>query len=82
MYSTCSLEPEENEGVVAAALTEMPNARQVSLGARIEGLRGAGVLTGWGGAVEMALTLEGALRLLPGVFETDGFFVAGIEKLS
>ena len=34
VYSTCSLEPEENEQVVAAVLGEEPKARQVSLAAQ------------------------------------------------
>ena len=81
VYSTCSLEPEENEQVVAAVLAEMPDARQVSLAGRIEALGRDGFLAA--GAVERlqsGLTAEGALRLLPGNFPTDGFFVALIEK--
>src|SRR5208337_3560308 len=35
VYSTCSLEPEENEQVVAAALAETTNARLISLESRI-----------------------------------------------
>jgi 16S rRNA C967 or C1407 C5-methylase (RsmB/RsmF family) len=40
-----------------------------------------GILTP-SGAERLAgcLTTEGALRLLPGTFNTDGFFVAVIEK--
>jgi 16S rRNA (cytosine967-C5)-methyltransferase len=83
VYSTCSLEPEENERVVAAVVAETPNARRQSLAARIEALRDAGVLTSSGTERLLGcLTPEGALRLLPGVFGTDGFFVASLERLS
>jgi 16S rRNA (cytosine967-C5)-methyltransferase len=81
VYSTCSLEPEENEQVVATVLTEDQNARQISLASCIESLAKAGTLTAVG-AIRLrdCLTEEGALRLLPGKLGTDGFFVALIEK--
>jgi 16S rRNA (cytosine967-C5)-methyltransferase len=86
VYSTCSLEPEENEEVVAAVLAETPNARQVSLAPRIESspesLLENGILTPDGAAtLRKCLTPEGALRLLPGALRSDGFFVALIEKI-
>jgi 16S rRNA (cytosine967-C5)-methyltransferase len=82
VYSTCSLEPEENEQVVAAVLSESKDARIVSLKSRIEELRGGGILTASGAENLLhGITAEGVLRLLPGVFESDGFFVAMIEKI-
>jgi 16S rRNA (cytosine967-C5)-methyltransferase len=87
VYSTCSLEPEENEQVIAAVLAavlaENQNARQVSLEQRITSLAEAGVLTAPGAArLRDCLTPEGALQLLPGALPTDGFFVALIEKIT
>ncbi len=81
VYSTCSLEPEENEEVVAAVLAEDSNVRLVPLQERIEELIGEGVVSA-AGAVDLfrGITAEGNLRLLPGMFESDGFFVAMIEK--
>jgi 16S rRNA (cytosine967-C5)-methyltransferase len=81
VYSTCSLEPEENEQVVAAVLTATKNARIVPLQARIESLLSKGILTNKGAErLRGSLTPEGFLRLLPGAFHTDGFFIALIEK--
>ncbi len=83
VYSTCSLEPEENEQVVAAALSEMGDVRQLSLADRIDTLHVGGMLTHAG--VELlreCLTTKGALRLLPGRLHTDGFFIAMIERFA
>ncbi len=81
VYSTCSLEPEENEQVVAAVLAGNPNVRQISLVASIETLRHSGILQPEGAErLQECLTPEGALRLLPGAVPTDGFFVALIER--
>ena len=80
VYSTCSLEPEENEQVVAAVLAEGAKARLASLGPRIDALMKEGVLTSSGGARLHDCTMpDGTLRLLPGVFHTDGFFIALLE---
>jgi len=82
VYSTCSLEPEENEQVIATVLAANPNARLVSLEARIGQLLGEGVLTSTGAErLRGSLTTEGFLRLLPGTFHTDGFFIALIEQM-
>lgn len=81
VYSTCSLEPEENEQVVAAVLAENPNAKQTPLAGVIEVLQRDGVLLpGAAEKLQGCLTPEGALRLLPGAMPTDGFFVAILEK--
>ena len=81
VYSTCSLEPEENEQVVAAVLAANAEARIVSFGSQMEAMVEKGVLMA-GGAKRLheCLTPEGALRLLPGVFNTDGFYIAMMER--
>ena len=83
VYSTCSLEPEENEEVVAAVLAAMPRVRSISLDVRIGELMADGVVT-VGGAERLrgSLTAEGALRLLPGAFHSDGFYIALIERIA
>jgi 16S rRNA (cytosine967-C5)-methyltransferase len=81
VYSTCSLEPEENEQLVAAVLSENPNARQISLAPAIEALQRDGILSPDGAErMQQCLMPDGALRLLPGAVPTDGFFVALIER--
>ncbi len=81
VYSTCSLEPEENQHVVASVLAKNPNARQISLAAIIEQLGRNGTLRPKRAELlESYLTPEGALCLLPGGLATDGFFVALIER--
>jgi 16S rRNA (cytosine967-C5)-methyltransferase len=81
VYSTCSLEPEENEQVVAAVLAATPMARLLPLGDRISELLGADILAPAGAErLRGSLTPEGTLRLLPGVFHTDGFFIAMLER--
>ncbi len=83
VYSTCSLEPEENEQVVAAVLAENPNARQISLAAIVEELRRDRILRAEGvESLQKCLAPEGALRLLPGATSTDGFFVALFERIA
>jgi 16S rRNA (cytosine967-C5)-methyltransferase len=83
VYSTCSLEPEENEQVVAAMLAATPNARLISLETRIQALLDADILSHQGAEHLLAcLTPEGALRLLPGAFHTDGFFICLLERIS
>jgi 16S rRNA (cytosine967-C5)-methyltransferase len=81
IYSTCSLEPEENEQVVAAVVVEARAARQMPLVPRIDFLREKGVLTRAGAEqIRACVTPEGALCLMPSELHTDGFFVALIEK--
>lgn len=83
VYSTCSLEPEENEQIVTAVLAENPKALQLSLKSCIGVLLHEKILTSSGAERLLhCFTSEGALRLLPGAFHTDGFFVALIERQS
>ena len=81
LYSTCSLEPEENERVVEAVLSEEPRARLAPLQSRVDELGPEGILTQAGAQrLQQCITPEGNLRLLPGEFHTDGFFAALVEK--
>jgi 16S rRNA (cytosine967-C5)-methyltransferase len=83
VYSTCSLEPEENEQVVAAVMATSPNARLVSFEAHIDALLDAKILTQQGAErLRGSLTPDGAIRLLPGALRTDGFFICTIERIA
>lgn len=81
VYSTCSLEPEENEEVIATALAENANTCVVPVSERVAEMRVDGLLTAAGAELLMTCeTREGYLRLLPGAVGTDGFFVAVLTR--
>ena len=83
VYSTCSLEPEENEQVVAAVLAQTPNARIAFIATNLDAMLARNILTQAGTEqLRTAITPEGFLRLLPGTLPTDGFFVALLTKMS
>ena len=80
VYSTCSLEPEENGQVVEATLKANPRARQVSVARVLKQMADAGVLSPEGRErLIESITPDGALVLLPGIFGNDGFFIALLE---
>jgi 16S rRNA (cytosine967-C5)-methyltransferase len=77
VYSTCSLEREENEAVVEAALDGTAEFGVVDLKGELEGLRRSGEMC-W---EDIASLLAGPyLRTVPGVHPCDGFFAALIER--
>ena len=79
IYSTCSLEVEENSAVVEKVLGSHPEFRLVSCREELLRLREEGQLV-WGDIDSM---LRGAfLRTLPGVHPADGFFAAILERVS
>jgi 16S rRNA (cytosine967-C5)-methyltransferase len=77
--STCSLEPEENEDVIAAVLREAPHFRIVPLARILDDLAAAGVLTAEGRDRLRTATQGNFLRTIPGLHPCDGFFAAVLE---
>ena len=81
LYSTCSLEQEENEAVVADVLARKSGWAGAPLKDEILRLEREGVLHAAGAATLRASALrEGCLRTLPGVHPCDGFFAALIVR--
>jgi len=77
VYSTCSLEGEENEAVVEAALSGAGDLSVADCRDELESLRRSGDLR----VSEIDTLLSGTyLRTIPGVHPCDGFFAAIIER--
>jgi 16S rRNA (cytosine967-C5)-methyltransferase len=82
IYSTCSLEPQENEDVVDAVMRSDDSLLRVPVEPVLQRLVDGGVLAAdvWGAAAPGAVA-NGYLRTLPGkAFAADGFFVALFER--
>lgn len=77
IYSTCSLEREENEVVIERCLAGNSSCRIVDCRFELERLRQEGQLI-WPDI--SSLTSGPYLRTLPGVHPCDGFFAAVLEK--
>jgi 16S rRNA (cytosine967-C5)-methyltransferase len=80
VYSTCSLEPEENERVLEAVANEV-GLRRIPIEPLIARIAEAGVLKSEiaAGLIESAVR-DGALRTLSGVHGCDGFFAVVLER--
>ncbi len=80
IYSTCSLEPEENENVVTAVLRETPGFRTAPVAPILDVLATTGALTSKGRA-RLRNAIEGDfLRTIPGIHPCDGFFAAVLTR--
>jgi 16S rRNA (cytosine967-C5)-methyltransferase len=77
VYSTCSLEREENEAVIELALKENSSFRVVDCADELSRLQREGELIFEDPSL---LTCGPYLRTLPGIHRCDGFFAAIVER--
>lgn len=77
LYAVCSLEPEEGEAVLAAVQQRRPDVAVVPLAPVLARLAEQGRLRPEGAALA---TPEGYVRILPGQFQTEGFFAARLRR--
>jgi 16S rRNA (cytosine967-C5)-methyltransferase len=77
VYSTCSLEREEDESVVEKALAADPSFHALDGGTALQRLRAEGELV----SKDIDSLVSGRfVRTIPGTHACDGFFVAILEK--
>ena len=77
IYSTCSLEPEEDEDVVAEAMTANPLFQLADVRLQLDALRAAGEFL----RSDLETFVRGPyLRTIPGIHPSDGFFVAMLKR--
>lgn len=77
VYSTCSLEPEENEGVASHLLEKYNNAEMVKV--KLPGLKTSPPILEFNGETYHQ-DVKHTLRIWPQDNDTEGFFVAKIKK--
>jgi 16S rRNA (cytosine967-C5)-methyltransferase len=78
IYSTCSLEEEENDGVIDRSVVEDSSFRVIDCATEIERLQSEGEMI----YPDPSSLIRGRfLRTLPGVHPCDGFFAAILEKI-
>ena len=77
VYSTCSLEPEENEGVIDHLLGQCSNAKVMPV--KLPGLKVSNPVLNFGNK-EYNPLIKDVIRIWPQDNDTEGFFIAKIKK--
>jgi len=77
VYSTCSVEPEEDEGVVDYLINKYPNAQVLKV--KTPGLKTSPAVLEFEGK-KYNPQIKNTLRIWPQDNDTEGFFVAKIKK--
>jgi NOL1/NOP2/sun family putative RNA methylase len=77
VYSTCSVEPEEDEGVVDFLVQKYPNAKVEEI--KLEGLKTSEPITEFEGN-KYSDEVKKCIRIWPQDNDTEGFFVCKIKK--
>jgi 16S rRNA (cytosine967-C5)-methyltransferase len=80
VYSTCSLESEENEAVLSEVLLSAEEFTMIPVAGVLDQLEANNVVTKEGRDRLRGATMGQFLRTLPGVQPCDGFFAAVIER--
>jgi 16S rRNA (cytosine967-C5)-methyltransferase len=81
VYSTCSLEPEENAVVVERFMASEPTAHVLDAGERLNAMLAERSLRRDGAEQLRATALrDGCLQTLPGMLPCDGFFAAILAR--
>ncbi|MBS3157729.1 NOL1/NOP2/sun family putative RNA methylase [Candidatus Woesearchaeota archaeon] len=81
VYSTCTLEPEENEAVVDSLLEQYPNAKLQKIDAKKLKINHSPAVLKFEDK-EYSSEIEKCLRIFPQDNDSEGFFVAKIKKES
>src|SRR3989338_3510509 len=79
VYSTCTLEPEENEAVVDSLLEQYPNAKLQKIDAKKLKINHSPAVLKFEDK-EYSSEIEKCLRIFPKDNDSEGFFVAKIKK--
>ena len=79
VYSTCSVEPEEDEGVVSYLLHTFADAEIVKI--KLHGLKTTPAIMEFNGE-KYDLRVKYTLRIWPQDNDTEGFFIAKIKKIA
>lgn len=80
IYSTCSLESEENEAVVEEVLRNLSGFQVLPIEPALDDLAARGILTAAGREVLGSATSDSFLRTIPGRHPCDGFFAAILAR--